>query len=186
TETGSIISVRDALNTRMGIYDQGLNNACGNTGASCPPSTNIRKDLVLNGNGNAFNKVGLTNNNNGWLEATNPYPGSANIINTTGSNYHTLSNTEISAIAPMGYPEDMCHAFGSTNAGACSGGRVGDGVWDRFAYFKSNSGSYSEMSTLTTSDTTAFNALLNGWFGTNTPSRYQVYQWEMNHSTPRL
>jgi len=186
TETGSIISVRDALNTRMGIYDQGLNNACGNTGASCPPSTNIRKDLVLDGNGNAFNKIGLTNNNNGWKEAGNPYPGSANIINATGSNYHSLTTTEVTNIAPMGYPEDMCHAFGSTNAGACSGGRMGDGNWDRYAYFKSNSASYSEMSTLLDTDTTAFNALLNGWFGTTTPTRYQVYQWEMAHATPRL
>ena len=25
--------------------------------------------------------------------------------------------------------------------GACSGGRIGDGAWDRFAYFKSNSAS---------------------------------------------
>jgi Flp pilus assembly protein TadG len=186
TETGSIITVRDALNTRLGIYDQGLNNACGNTGALCPPSTNIRKDLVLDGNGNAFNKIGMTNNNNGWKEAGNPYPGSANIINTTGSNYHSLTTAEVNLIAPMGYPEDMCHAFGSTNAGACSGGRIGDGNWDRYAYFKSNSASYSEMASLSNTDTTAFNALLNGWFGTTSPTRYQVYQWEMAHANPRL
>jgi len=188
TETGSIITVRDALNTRMGIYDQGLNNACGNTGADCPPSANMRKDLVLDGNGNAFNKIGLTNNNNGWKEATNPYPGSANIINATGSNYHSLTTAEVQLIAPMGYPEDMCHAFGSTNAGACSGGRIGDGNWDRYAYFKSNSGNsaYTEVAGLQDTDTTALNALMNGWFGTTTPSRYQVYQWEMAHATPRL
>lgn len=184
TETGSIISVRDALNTRMGIYDQGLNNACGNTGASCPPSVNMRKDLVLDGNGNAFNKIGLTNNNNGWKEATNPYPGSANIINATGSNYHSLSTAEINLIAPMGYPEDMCHAFGSTNAGACSGGRIGDGNWDRYAYFKSNSASYGSDITDVASMNTFLAANMPG--GTTTPTRYQVYQWEMNHATPRL
>ena len=184
TETGSIISVRDALNTRMGIYDQGLNNACGNTGADCPPSVNMRKDLVLDGNGNAFNKIGLTNNNNGWKEATNPYPGSANIINATGSNYHSLTTPEISLIAPMGYPEDMCHAFGSTNAGACSGGRIGDGNWDRYAYFKSNSASYGSDITDVASMNTFLAANMPG--GTTTPTRYQVYQWEMNHATPRL
>ena len=186
TETGSIISVRDALNTRFGIYDQGLNQACGSDGSRCPPSANIRKDLVLDGTGNTFAKLGLTNNNNGWKEATNPYPGSANI----GQTYHALSDAEISAIAPMGYPPDICHAFTSTNLGACAGGRIGTGDWDRFAYFKSNSGGstpgYSEVAALTSSDTAAFNALLNGWFGTTTPTRYQVYQWEMDRASPRL
>jgi len=45
-----------------GYYDQGLNNACGNNGSLCPPSTNIRKDLALDGTGNTYAKVGLTNN----------------------------------------------------------------------------------------------------------------------------
>jgi hypothetical protein len=173
----------------MGIYDNGLNNACGNTGASCPPSANMRKDLVLDGNGNAFNKVGLTNNNNGWKESTSPYPKPSNIT-TSGTNYASLSDADIAAIDPMGYPEDKCHAFKADGTGACSGGRIGDGDWDRFAYFKSNSrgGSppYPELASLNTADTTAFNTLLNGWFGTATPTRYQVYQWEMNHASPRL
>jgi len=182
TETGSIISVRDALNTRFGIYDQGLNNACGNTGSLCPPSANIRKDLVLDGTGNTFAKIGLTNNNNGWKEAANPYPGSANIINATGTNYHSLSDAEINAIAPMGYPEDMCHAFGSTNAGACSGGRIGDGSWDRYAYFKSNSA--SNYPTITSA--AAMNTFLTTTFGTTTPTRYQVYQWELDNALARL
>jgi Flp pilus assembly protein TadG len=187
TETGSIISVRDALNTRFGIYDNGLNNACGNTGAACPPSVNIRKDLVLDGTGNTFAKLGLTNNNNGWKEAENPYPGAANIINATGTNYHALSDTEIvdgsgnNVIAPMGYPPDMCHAFGSTNAGACASGRIGTGTWDRYAYFKSNSASYP-----TITDTSALTTFLNATFGTTTPTRYQVYQWEMDNAGTRL
>ena len=182
TETGSIITVRDALNTRFGIYDSGLNNACGNTGALCPPSANIRKDLVLDGNGNTFAKVGMTNNNNGWKEADNPYPGAANILNATGTNFHSLSDAEINAITPMGYPEDMCHSFGSTNAGACSGGRIGDGSWDRYAYFKSNSASnYTTITSVAT-----MNSFLNTNFGTTTPTRYQVYLWEMNNASTRL
>jgi Flp pilus assembly protein TadG len=188
TETGSIISVRDALNTRFGIYDQGLNNACGNGGALCPPSVNIRKDLVLDGTGNTFAKLGLTNNNNGWKEAVSPYPKPSNI--TAAGTPKSLSDAEIAAIAPMGYPEDKCHAFKSDGTGVCSGGRIGDGDWDRFAYFKSNSSGvnapYTEVASLTTADTTAFNALLNGWFSTATPTRYHVYHWEMNHASPRL
>ena len=188
TETGSIISVRDALNTRFGIYDQGLNNACGNTGAACPPSANIRKDLVLDGTGNTFAKLGLTNNNNGWKEAANPYPGMTNIINPTGSNYHALSDAEIvdgsgnNVIAPMGYPPDICHAFGSSNMGACPGGRIGDGNWDRYAYFKSNAATNYP----TVTSTGALTTFLNATFGTTTPTRYQVYQWEMDNAGSRL
>jgi hypothetical protein len=174
TQTGSIISVRDALNTRFGIYDQGLNNACGNNGSLCPPSTNIRKDLALDGTGNTYAKVGLTNNNNGWKEAANPYPGAANIT-TAGTNYHSLSDAEIALIAPMGYPEDICHAFKSDGTGACSGGRIGSGSWDRWAYFHSNSASYSFA------DASAMNTFLTNTFGTTTPTRYQIYQWEMNN-----
>ena len=189
TETGSIITVRDALNTRFGIYDGGnLNQPCGNDGSGCPPSANIRKDLLLDGSGNALSKLGIVTGvgGNGWREAANPYPGSA-LITTAGTNYRNLTDAEITAIAPMGYPEDKCHAFKADGTGACSGGRIGDGNWDRFAYFKSNSASsYTEVAGLLTTDTSAFNALLNGWFGTTTPTRYQVYQWEMTHATPRL
>jgi Flp pilus assembly protein TadG len=179
TETGSIITVRDALNTRFGIYDQGLNNACGNTGAACPPSANIRKDLVLDGNGNTFSKIGMTNNNNGWKEADNPYPGQLK-INENGT-YGALTDAEISAIAPMGYPPDMCHAFSTTNLGACPDGRIGTGTWDRYAYFKSNSVNYPTITSA--ADLTAF---LNATFGTTTPTRYQVYQWEMDNASTRL
>ena len=187
TETGSIISVRDALNTRFGIYDQGLNQPCGNDGSLCPPSTNIRQDLVLKGNGNTFNKLQLqggVGNQNGWQEATNPYPGAANITTTNGTNFHALSDTEISAIAPMGYPEDMCHAFGTSDTGDCANGRIGDGNWDRYAYFKSNSANYG---TVITSPATMNSFLAaNMPSGTMTPTRYQVYQWEMAHSASRL
>ena len=195
TETGSIISVRDALNTRFGIYDGGnLNTPCTNTGASCPPSANMRKDLVLDGNGNAYNKLGILNGvgGNGWREAANPYPGSS-LITSTGDNYRDLTDAEIAAIPPMGYPEDKCHAFKDDGTGDCTNGRIGDGDWDRFAYFKSNSTgstpSYSEVTALSassTTDMTAFANLLTSWFGTTTPTRYQVYSWEMQHSTPRL
>jgi Flp pilus assembly protein TadG len=183
TETGSIITVRAALNTRFGIYDNGsLNNACGNTGSGCPPSFNMRKDLVLDGNGNTLSKLGYVTGvgGNGWREATNPYPGSSNIT-STGTNYHSLSDTEIAAIAPMGYPEDICHAFKSDGTGACANGRIGDGNWDRYAYFRSNSANYP-----TITSTTTMNTFLQNTFGTTTPTRYQVYQWEMDNPTTRM
>lgn len=187
TDPGNMISVRDALNTRFGIYNS-VNNACGSSGSLCPPSANIRQDLLLNGSGNTISKLGFTPNSgpsNGWEEATNPYPGSSNIT-STGTNYHSLTDTEISAIAPMGYPEDICHAFKSDGTGDCSGGLVGDGNWDRYAYFKSNAGTTASYSAAETMDPTTLNTNLQSWFGTTTPTRYQVYQWEMARASTRL
>jgi Flp pilus assembly protein TadG len=183
TETGSIITVRAALNTRFGMYDTGsLNQACGNTGAGCPPSANIRKDLVLQGNGNALSKLGFITGvgGNGWREAANPYPGSS-LITADGLNYRDLTDAEIGSIAPMGYPEDKCHSFKADGTGACTDGRVGDGNWDRYAYFKSNPLNYPEVTSRTAMDT-----FLTNTFGTTTPTRYQVYVWEMANSLARL
>ncbi|HEU5068768.1 MAG TPA: pilus assembly protein TadG-related protein [Sphingomicrobium sp.] len=187
TDPGNMISVRDALNTRFGIYNS-VTNACGSDGSSCPPSANIRQDLVLRGKqngksgnftyGSSISNLGFTTNSGsqpGWEEATNPYPGSANI----GKSDHSLTDTEIAAIAPMGYPEDICHSFSSTGTGDCSGGLIGDGTWDRYAYFKSNSANYTVTSS-------TFNTFLTSTFGTTTPTRYQVYQYEMSHASTRL
>jgi Flp pilus assembly protein TadG len=192
TDPGNMISVRDALNTRFGIYNS-VNSACGNSGSACPPSANIRQDLVLRGKqngksgnynyGSSLNDLGFTSNSGsqpGWEEATNPYPGSANIT-AAGTNFHSLTDLEIAAIAPMGYPEDKCHAFKSDGTGACTGGLIGDGAWDRYAYFKSNSTNYS-----TITSPTILNTFLNNTFGTTTPTRYQVYKWEMSNASARL
>lgn len=183
TDPGNMLTVRDALNTRFGIYEGGsLNNPCGNNGSSCPPSANIRQDLVLNGNGTTQNELGfLTSskgNPKGWLEAANPYPGSTKV----GGTPQALADSDISgppAIPPMGYPEDICHAF--SEAGSCTNGRIGDGVWDRYAYFRSNSASYPEITNVA-----SFNSYMNSWFGTTTPTRYQVYQWETARTSTRL
>jgi hypothetical protein len=130
--------------------------------------------------GSSISDLGFTSNSGsqpGWEEATNPYPGSSNIT-STGS-YHSLSDTEISAIAPMGYPEDECHAFKSDGTGTCTNGLIGDGNWDRYAYFKSNSANY----TVTSATISNF---LSTTFGTSTPTRYQVYQYEMSHASTLL
>ena len=73
----------------------------------------------------------------------------------------------------MGYPED--------GTGACAGGLIGDGNWDRYAYFKSNSAAYPTVTT-----PAALNTFLTNTFGTTTPTRYQVYLWEMTNSGSRL
>jgi hypothetical protein len=186
SETGSIITVRNALNTRFGIYETGsLTQACGADRSGCPPSANIRKDLVLKGPGNNPSQLGFITGSggNGWQQASNPYPGSTNI----GKAFHNLTDAEIlggagtPAIAPMGYPEDICHAFTSTNLGACPNGRIGTGNWDRYAYFRSNSANYPSIV-----DAASMNTFLSNTFGTTTPSRYKVYQWEMAHSATLL
>jgi hypothetical protein len=176
TETGNMITVRDALNTRFDVYDNGLNQACGNTGVLCPPSTNTRKDLVRKGNGCGYV---TQSNQNGWQEASNAYS------RLTFSPSRSLTDTEITNLPPMGYPRDECHNFSVT--GDCApvvggvGNRIGNGAWDRYAYFKSNSTNYPTITSVS-----AMNTFLTSTFGTTTPTRFQVYQWEMQNAATRL
>ncbi len=161
TKTGVQVSVLDALNTRFDVYANGLNQACGNTNGLCPPSANSRKDLMHKGNTN--NCAFSTGNGTGWHEAPRPY------IPTTAA---PLTQLQIDATSPMGYPRDMCHAVSA--AGACSGGQIGTGAWDRNAYFKTNFANY------------ALSFDISGIFGTATPTRYQVYQYEAANPGSRL
>ena len=71
----------------------------------------------------------------------------------------------------MGYPRDLCHAVSLT--GTCSGGIIGNGVWDVDAYFKVNyNWDHSQWVAQTLLDPTAGQV-----------TRYDVYQWEMNNPT---
>lgn len=164
TQPGEMISVLDALNTRFDVYANGLNNACGATGAGCPPSANARKDVVRQGNGCAF----TNGNGTGWKVPNVPY------LPTSSTPYSDV-NPLPANMAPMGYPRDICHALSQT--GSCSGGRIGDGVWDRYAYFKSNSTNYA---------TVPSSAEMTAMFGSSTPTRYQVYRYEMTNAATRL
>ncbi len=168
-EPGNIITVRDALNTRFDVIDNGLNQACGATGALCPPSLNSRKDL-LKGSGGGNNSCGFQtgNGNVGWR-----LPDAAAAYLPTSA--APLTAAQLVGKAPMGYPRDMCHAVSVT--GTCPAGRVGNGEWDRNAYFVTNSSAYSTPPTSSDYST---------WFGTQTPSRYQVYQYEMQNAATRL
>ncbi|WP_068083340.1 pilus assembly protein TadG-related protein [Novosphingobium rosa] len=159
TKPGQQVSVLDALNTRMDVYANGLNNVCGSSNASCPASANARKDLEQKGNGCAF----TSGNGAGWQQPNNAYAPSSNAA---------LTQAQINSTAPMGYPRDICHAVSSS--GVCSGGQVGDGVWDSNAYFKTNTADYA--SSFSPSST----------FGTSTPTRYQVYKYEAANAATRL
>ena len=162
TEPGVQVSVLDALNTRFDVYANGLNQACGNSNGLCPPSANTRKDLMhKGGTGNCAFQTG---NGNGWHEAPHPYaPGSAST---------PLTAAQIAGLSPMGYPRDMCHAVSLT--GSCAKGQIGDGNWDRNAYFKTNSANYAATFDIA------------GAFGTPMPTRYQVYQYEAANAGSRL
>ncbi len=165
TQPGSMVSVLDALNTRFDIYANGLNNACGSDGSLCPSSRNVRKDVVKgNGNGCAFQPG---NGNNGWKLPNQPY------LPTSPTT--PLTAAQAASLSPMGYPRDMCHAV--SNAGSCLNGRIGDGNWDRMAYFRTNSAAYPSVPT--SSD-------MISWFGTDTPTRYDVYKYEMANAATRL
>lgn len=156
TQTGIDASVIDGLNTRFDINANG--NTCPN-GGTCSPSINTRKDLVRG------NQCGITGN--GWQEV------SANNSNFQSKRYRPLDhNLYPSTLTPpiMGFPRDACHAWSLTGDCTAAGGRIGNGVWDRDAYFRSNYG-------WTTTAQWMMNTGLSA-----TASRYQVYLWEINHS----
>jgi Flp pilus assembly protein TadG len=161
TKSGQNASALDALNTRFDIYSGNTNAVCGANGAGCPASANSRKDLVHKGNANQCD----ANGGNGWLLPDNPYmPTSATVA---------LTNTQADLLSPMGYPRDMCHAISTT--GSCSGGKVGDGIWDRNAYFRSHR-----------DNGYALGFDITATFGTATPTRYQVYKYEAANAATRL
>ncbi len=174
--SGNMITVRDALNTRFDIYDSALNQTCGNNGSQCPPSVNSRKDL-LKGTGGGQNACGFQpgNGNVGWKvvdDAMAYLPDNVAPL--------SLNDSEITNLAPMGYPRDICHALSVT--GACTGGLIGDGVWDRYAYFRSHGAlNYTDAPAVS-----GFNNWLQTTFNTTTPTRYQVYSYEMAQAASRL
>lgn len=149
TKPGLNASVMDAMNTRFDMYANG-NSTCP-SGGTCSPSVNVRKDLVHgNGNNNC-----TTSGNNGWQVSNNPYL--------------PASNAPIGAPYPniMGHPRDICHAV--SVSGVCNRGQVGDGVWDRNAYFRVN---YNWNNAATWQSNTGLPA---------NATRYEVYNWEIAH-----
>ena len=162
TKPGANVSVLDALNTRFDIYTGNTNAPCGANGLGCPPSANSRKDVVHKGNANQCSYT--TGGGNGWQMSDNPYIPTSAVT--------PLTNTQADTLSPMGYPRDMCHAISAT--GSCGGGIIGDGIWDRNAYFRSNTANYAA----------GFD--ISATFGTSTPTRFQVYKYEAANAATRL
>jgi len=154
TQPGEMISVLDALNTRFDVYANGLNNPCGANNAGCPPSANSRKDVVK-ASGGGGNSCAFQSGNGdvGWKLPPLPYL-------PTSSTPYDAATYPAGGLSPMGYPRDTCHALSTT--GSCAGGRIGDGVWDRYAYFTSNSTNYPTVPTA---------AEMTARFGSSTPTR---------------
>lgn len=146
TKPGLNASVMNAFNTRFDLFANG-NQTCPD-GGTCSPSANVKKDLV-----HRAGQCGVTGN--GWQFVPS-------------LSYLPTSTTPLSGTYPsvMGHPRDICHAISLT--GSCPNGRIGNGVWDRDAYFRVNHPSIAA----TWPTSTGLGA---------TPTRYQVYRWEMNN-----
>jgi len=166
TRTGAGTTVTQAINTRFDIYEKantgnGNNGSCP-SGGLCPPSINTVKDVTRKGNAGGGNKCGFGNNE--WELPSKEY-----LPSSTSADLDLSVATNVPTA--MGYPRDKCHAI--STAGGCSAGKVGDGNWDRNAYFFVNYGWSSGQ--WPTNTNTASKPL-----PTN-PTRYDVYNWEINH-----
>jgi hypothetical protein len=163
---GMNASVIDGLNTRFDI--PGAGNSCpsiGGVSGSCPPSVNVRKDLVR---GNSCNGP------NAWTE--NP----SNSTNFLSRNYRPQAYGNLpSSTTPqiMGHPRDLCHAFNAVgDCNARNGGkgeRFGTGDWDINAYWRANYGGSNYGGQVLAS---TYGSQPKGY-----PTRYQVYRWEADN-----
>jgi Flp pilus assembly protein TadG len=156
TKTGMNAVVLNAFNTRFDLDING-NNTCP-AGVTCSSALNPRKDLVR------VNQCGI-NGNNGWQEAPNPYRPTS--LSPLTGGYPDI----------MGHPRDICHAIGFESgcaAGPDVGGRIGDGLWDRDAYFRVNYGYTSSSAWQTATGLSS------------TATRFEVYQWELANPQPAV
>ena len=157
---GLQLTVMDFLNTRFDIYANGLNTVCGADGAGCPPSANSKTDFLKGGSSTQCTIL-TGNGSNGYKQGVAPYRPTSDSV--------PLDAATAAGLSPMGYPRDMCHAV--SLLGTCGGSepKIGDGVWDRDAYFLSNKVNWG-----TVPDYMAL-------FGTAEPTRYQVYKYEYDN-----
>ena len=122
TKPGENTSVTDGINTRFDIYENGLTNNC--TTGTCSPAMNVRKDVVRPA---ASTNFGFKTGNDSWdLPSVQYLPNESTGVQA--SPYPTS----------MGHPRDVCHAKDPDGDGGteyCSGGRMGDSVWDRNLFF---------------------------------------------------
>lgn len=166
TEPGLKAGAIDSINTRFDIYQN--TSTCKSPG-ECPAALNSRKDLIREAQNTPASSVNACSiHNQGWRETngTKYLPGSASALDP--------SVTPTS----MGHPRDMCHAVSA--AGSCAEGKFGDGNWDRDAYFRSHyvraDGTRWTQADWQTNTKTGKSPVPG-----NTPTRYQVYQWEVDN-----
>lgn len=172
TETGNKTSASKALNTRFDMYDGG---ACPSGGGTCPASINSRKDVMRPANANSGK--GCEFDKTGWQE-----PASGKYLPTSA----TVPLPITTILTSMGHPRDMCHAVASDPVAPCSG-HIGNGLWDRDAYFRSHylrtsAGAGGAIGTRWT----AARWWVNTGLASNATtaldvSRYEVYLWEIEH-----
>jgi Flp pilus assembly protein TadG len=127
TKPGATTTVTDAINTRFDIY-QNNNTSC-LSGGTCSASINSLKDIRRPANAN--NNNGCRFQNNGWQFDTSGTGYYGQTVPTTATDLPVTTTP-----SAMGSPRDECHAVSQT--GTCTGGRMGDGNWDRNAYFRTN------------------------------------------------
>lgn len=161
TKPGATVDVVDSLNTRFDIYD---GTACA-PGGTCPAAINSVKDVVRSVNaGTSGNACKM--HNSGWGLPTGYYGETTPMTNAVLPTTTTPS--------AMGHPRDICHAVSAN--GVCAGGRVGDGIWDRDAYFRTN---YVRADgSRWTGGTGPGSWRANTGLPANA-TRYAVYVWEM-------
>ena len=153
----------DALNTRFDVYNG--NSSCPSPG-SCPASINSVKDVIRPANADNTKKGCLMDSKDGWQEVV------SGRYEPSSPNTPLATTTTPSA---MGHPRDMCHAV-SVN-GSCTAGRVGDGLWDRDAYFRVNY-RRAGVTPYWKGGTGAGTWQENTGLPANA-TRYQVYNWEI-------
>jgi len=158
TKPGATVTVTDALNTRFDVYQGDV--PCP-TGGKCPASINSMKDVRRSANASGNNACKL--HNNGWGLPTNPY-----LPISDGYLPSTLTPDA------MGHPRDICHyRYELNGSGGCSD-PIGDGNWDRDAYFRTNYG--VDHSTWTSRLATDLSITTTE---AESVTRYQVYKWEI-------
>lgn len=175
TRTGAGTTVTAALNTRFDIYERPAtkngNNASCPSGASCPPSINTVKDVYQKGAPNAANKCDVANNE--W-----ELPADAEAYRPTDTT--DLTQAQADAIKIMGHPRDKCHAVslnGTCTYNGVTPSKIGDGQWDRNAYFRVNYGWTSTEWPTYVGQGVASARITT--FSATRPTRYEVYLWEI-------
>ena len=167
TDTGNKTDIADSINTRFDIWNGDV--SCP-TGGNCPASVNSQKDLVHPASFTGNNKA-CTVGKDGWEEIES---GTERYLPTSND---ALDLATVPAPKSMGHPRDICHAM---NNKACTG-PLGDGFWDRDAYFASHyrkaDGTYWNSATwqMRTGYTPSGGTAPRYRF----PTRYQIYTWEI-------